>query len=97
MGYSIEIKPLATMDIIDAYNWYELQKEGLGLAFLSALDKFYNHLLVNPYTHSYYHKDIRHGALSKFPYTVVYQVIENSVIVYSVFMDKQNPAKKRTK
>ena len=39
MGYSIEIKPLATMDIIDAYNWYELQKEGLGLAFLSALDK----------------------------------------------------------
>ena len=37
MEYHIEIRPLATMEIIDAYSWYESQREGLGIEFLESL------------------------------------------------------------
>jgi toxin ParE1/3/4 len=97
MDHSIEIRPLATLETIDAYNWYESQRDGLGLEFLASLDSFYDNLLLNPYTHSFYVDSVRQGVLNKFPYTVVYEVHENLIIIYSVFMDKQNPVKKRTK
>ena len=33
MQYKIEVRPLAALEIIEAYDWYELQKAGLGLEF----------------------------------------------------------------
>ena len=50
MAYKIEVRPLATIEIIEAYDWYELQKEGLGLDFLNELDNFFDSLLRNPNT-----------------------------------------------
>jgi toxin ParE1/3/4 len=97
MEFSIEIRPMAILDAIDAYNWYESKKEGLGIEFLDILDTFYDELLVSPYTHSFYVNTVRHGALKRFPYTVVYEVFDSVVVVYSVFMDKQDLAKKRIK
>ncbi len=96
MLYEIEIRPLATMETIEAYDWYELQKQGLGLEFLNELENFYEILLRNPGTHSYYEKPVRQGKINRFPYTVIYEVFEGAIVVYSVFMGKQDPAKKRT-
>lgn len=96
MQYKIEIRPLATIEILEAYDWYELQKEGLGLDFLNELENFYNGLLRNPDIYSYYNKPVREGKLNRFPYTLVYEIFETAIIIYSVFMAKQNPAKKRT-
>jgi hypothetical protein len=44
MQYKIEIRPLATIEIIEAYDWYESQREGLGLEFLHKLTsvRWYN-------------------------------------------------------
>ena len=85
------------MEISEGYNWYESQREGLGLEFLDALEQFNNKPLDNPYTHSYYINNVRQGIVSRFPYTVVYEIFGAAIVVYSVFMDKQDPMKKRTK
>lgn len=34
MPYSIEIRSLAKLEIFEAYDWYDAQREGLGLEFL---------------------------------------------------------------
>ena len=96
MAYKLEIRPLAAIEIIEAYDWYEMQRDGLGLEFLDELDSFYNSLLRNPDTYSYYEKPVRQGALNRFPYTVVYEAFENVIVIYSVFMYKQDPDKKRS-
>ena len=95
MAYKIEIRHLATIEIIEAYDWYELQKEGLGLDFLNELENFYDSLLRNPNTYGFYEKPVREGKIYRFPYTVVYEVFNDTIVVYSVFMAKQNPNKKR--
>ncbi len=96
MQYKLEIRPLATIEILEAYDWYESQKEALGLDFLNELDNFYKRLLQNPDIFSYYEKPVREGKLNRFPYTVIYEIFESVIVVYSVFMAKQNPDKKRS-
>lgn len=96
-NYKLELRPLAALEVIEAYDWYELQRQGLGIDFLNELEIFYYKLLQNPHTHSYYQKPVRSGKIERFPYVVVYEIFNEVIIVYSVFMAKQNPARKRTK
>src|SRR5688500_2656212 len=95
MHYNIELRPLATYEIIEAYDWYELQREGLGVEFLEELQNFYESLVRNPHTHSYYEEPVRQGKISRFPYDVTYEVFDSTIVIYSVFMNKQDPDKKR--
>lgn len=97
MAYKIEIRPLATIEIFEAYDWYELQREGLGMEFLVELEIFYATLQRNPDTYSYYEKPVRQGSLDKFPYTVVYETFGKVIVIYSVFMYKQDQDKKRSR
>ena len=96
MAYNLQIRPLATIEIIEAYDWYELQKEGLGFDFLDELETFYTSLIQNPFTYSYYEAPVRQGKINRFPYLVVYEIFDENIVVYSVFMAKQNPSKKKT-
>ena len=38
MPFKIEIRPLATVQIVEAYDGYQLQREGLGAEFLEELE-----------------------------------------------------------
>jgi plasmid stabilization system protein ParE len=96
MDYRIEIRTLAAREIIAAYDWYEAQREGLGAEFLQELDHFYNSLVQNPFTHSFYSEPIRQGKIRRFPYVVVYDVFDNKIVIFSVFMTRQSPENKRT-
>ena len=96
MPYKIEIRPLAKLEIFEAYDWYDAQREGLGLEFLEELDAFYASLYRNPFIYSFFEEPVRQGRLKRFPYTVVYEVIDLKIIIYSVFMIRQDRSKKRS-
>jgi toxin ParE1/3/4 len=96
MAYKLEIRPLATIEIWEAYDWYEMQREGLGLEFRMELEIFYTTLQRNPDAYSYYQKPVRQGSLDRFPYTVIYETFNDVIVIYSVFMYRQNPDKKRS-
>ena len=76
MSYKIEIRPLAVVEIIEAFDWYELQQEGLGTEFLNELEQLYKVLLNNTHTYSYYEEPIRQGKINRFPYLVVYEIFD---------------------
>ena len=96
-NYKLELRPLAALEVMEAYDWYESQRQGLGIEFLNELEIFYDKLLQNPYSHSYYQKPVRSGKIDRFPYVVIYETFDEVIVVYSIFMAKQNPIKKRTK
>ena len=95
MAYKLEIRPLATMEILEAFDWYDLQRVGLGVEFLDELDTFYKSLLRNPSSYGYHDKPVRQGKMERFPYVVVFEIFDELILVYSVFMTKQDPGKKR--
>jgi toxin ParE1/3/4 len=95
MAYKLEIRPLATLEVLEAFDWYELQREGLGVEFLNEAEAFYTSMLLNPSSYGFYDKPVRQGKIDRFPYVVVFEIFEESVVVYSVLMTRQDPNKKR--
>lgn len=59
MGYQIELGSLAALETIEAYDWYEQQRKGLGDEFIKELENFFSILIRNPNTYSYYDKPVR--------------------------------------
>ncbi len=41
MAYDLEIKPLATIEAMDAYDYYESMRPGLGEDFFTEVEAFY--------------------------------------------------------
>jgi len=95
MAYKLEIRPLAVIEVLEAFDWYELQREGLGADFLEELDVFYASMLRNPSSYGFYDKTVRQGRINRFPYLVVFEIFDESVVIYSVFMSRLDPSKKR--
>jgi len=92
--YTIVIKPNAIDMTKDAYQWYEKQQLGLGNLFMRELDSCYDKLEMWPASYTKIKKNFRHILLKKFPYVIIYEIINNDVVVYAVFHTSRNPRKK---
>ena len=101
MSFTVIVKQEAHQDTIDAYNYYEEKLTGLGERFLSALRQRYAELSANPTFYSYIDEDpqkvLRDVKLEKFPFVVVYEIIENQVVVYAVHNTYKHPRNKLRK
>ena len=89
--YALIIKPRAILMIKEAYDWYELQKPGLGEEFLEELDSFYKRIEVHPEYFGKIKKNFRQAALKRFPFVLVYEIIKTEVVVFAVFHTSRNP------
>ena len=89
--HSLIIKHQAILMTKDAYEWYEEQKLGLGEEFLNELDSIYLKLESHPEYFGKVKKSFRQGALKRFPFVIVYEIIKTEVVVFAVFHTSRNP------
>jgi plasmid stabilization system protein ParE len=101
MPFTVIVKQEAHQDTIDAYNYYEEKLTGLGERFLDALQQRYKELSANPTFYSYIDEDplkiLMDVKLEKFSFVVVYEIIENQVVVYAVHNTYKHPRNKLKK
>ena len=80
MSFTVIVKEEAHQDTIEAYNYYEKKVAGLGVRFLEALQQRYSEISENPTFYSYIDEDpmkiLRDVKLKKFPFVVVYEILE---------------------
>ena len=83
MKWEVVARPQAENDIIEVADWYENQRAGLGDEFIEELVKVFDSLETNPLLNCRQHptKNIRWRYPKRFPYRVIYEVIENSGLV----------------
>lgn len=86
-------KPQADIEILEAFNYYEEELEGLGERFLNELDKVILSINLAPNGFKNFHI-YRQIPFDVFPYILLYEVIEKTLIVYAVFKTPQDPQKK---
>ena len=81
----------------EAYRWYEGQRNGLGEAFLAAVQLALDAAAANPRAYSQVHRDKRRVLLGRFPYGLVYRIIEEQLVVIACLHAKRNPRLLRTR
>jgi toxin ParE1/3/4 len=89
MSYSVDILPAALSDIIEAAQWYEGQREGLGADFAAEVDKAIDWLAEQAMTPRirYRRKSVRWIHPHRFPYRICYYVEVQTVHVFAVVHD----------
>ncbi len=95
MLYRIIVTEKAQGEALDAFLYYEEAQGGLGIRFLESLQKVYELLSQNPQFYSFVHSDrektLRDVKLDGFPFVILFDVLDDEVIVYSVLNTYKNP------
>jgi plasmid stabilization system protein ParE len=89
--YRFIIKERAVLMAKDAYEWYEEQLPGLGGDFLLELELGYTKILENPTFYSFIENGFRRLLLKRFPYVIIYEILDTDLVVYAVFHTSRNP------
>jgi len=89
--YSIRFHESVREDILEILDWYFDQKPGLEQEFFTSLESAITRLRQNPLACQIQHRQTRYAHLSRFPYRIVYRVLEREVFVFGVFHVKRSP------
>ncbi|MFZ4700119.1 MAG: type II toxin-antitoxin system RelE/ParE family toxin [Candidatus Methylumidiphilus sp.] len=91
MNLPIRLLPEAKAEFDAAADWYEQQRRGLGLDFVTRIREVFKRLAVNPKLYAMVYRDVRQAIVTRFPYVVLYREVQGEILVISVFHTAQNP------
>lgn len=94
MTYSVIIRSKAYLEIDEAYDYYELQSPGLGDKFKDEVKSSILYLEKYPEHFAEIGHGFRQTLLHRFPFVIVYKIIDNRVLVFAVFHTSRNPNSK---
>ena len=91
MSLPVIIRPDAQVDLLNARDWYDRQRPGLGDVFEEAVEAFLDLIKVLPQLYAVTLRDVRQGKVKKFPYVVYYRVFANHIEVIAMLHGGRNP------
>ncbi len=85
--------PEAKKELLDAVDYYESCSEGLGLEFSNDIYATIQRIINYPYAWSNFSKSSRRCLAKRFPFGVIYQVLENNneIMVIAVMQLNRKP------
>ncbi len=83
MSWRVVVRPEAGDDVVEAAAWYDERRVGLGAEFVEEVRRIFDALAVNPLLTARRDpgKDIRWRYPERFPYRVIYEVLEEEQTV----------------
>lgn len=92
MSLPIVLRDEAQAEFDEAFDYYEAQRPGLGLAFAARVQEVFDRLGANPRLHAAVFADVRKAAVARFPYRVYYREETVRIQILSVFHTARDPA-----
>ena len=83
MNWRVQFRPDVEKDVAKAARWYNKKQDGLGREFVEEIIRVWDDLAENPLLNSRKHgtKNIRWRYPDRFPYRVIYEVVESEKVV----------------
>jgi len=94
MSYRLSLTPIAEANLAESKVWYEGKQIGLGEKFIQQVEFYFSRIQSNPKHFPLKKRNFREVYVKKFPFVIIYQIIENDIIVFTVFNTHQNPEQK---
>lgn len=95
MSYQIVFSPQAEEDLEEAVDWYDGKKPGLGFDFAIEVEEGLTIIQRSPNAFAYLHGDVRAFVLKRFPYSILYRVLDSraEVEIAAIVDQRQDPDK----
>ena len=96
MTKKVRLLDEAVAEVEDAALWYEERNAGLGLAFLAAIDRSFDHLSRWPLTGTLVEGvdeslQVRRTTVGSFPYYIAYVTAAQHITVLAVAHERRRP------
>ena len=88
---NIRFLSVADQEVADAVRWYDEQAEGLSRAFLDDLDRAVRLVRNYPRLGTQIEQEIRRFLLSRFPYSLIYGIDKDTIVVITVAHQHRQP------
>ncbi|MGF7139072.1 type II toxin-antitoxin system RelE/ParE family toxin [Roseimarinus sediminis] len=89
--YKLIVTSYAESDAVEAANWYNNKKAGLGSEFLLALDKKIISIKQSPQQFQIIYKNIRRALTERFPYGIFFILREKTIYILAILHTSRNP------
>ena len=91
MLMKIKIIEPAELELEDAFNYYENELIGLGTKFIQSFRNATKRILNFPLAWAAVLDDIRKCNLEKFPYTIIYAIENDTIIILAISHHHRKP------
>ncbi len=90
---NIEFLEPATAELYEAIVYYNIQRQGLGLEFAKEVQDTIERIKQNPeaWTTISTSKQARRCLTNRFPYGIIYQIRDNTILIVAVMHLKRRP------
>ena len=92
--YHLLITEKAEVEYFTAYWYYEERQSGLGDSFEGEAEHSLKTIKRNPFLYQRKYKKFREALLRRFPFFIVYEIIDDKIIIHSFFHTSRNPKMK---
>jgi len=89
--YILEFGEEAKTDLQEIYDWYEIQKYGLGDEFLISLEKSFSRIEISAEGYRKRYRNLRIEKMNRFPYLIIFKVKGKIATVVKVVHGKRHP------
>lgn len=97
MSQKLVFRPQAREEIEQAAAWYDERGSGLSAEFLRALDATVGSIVRNPRQFPTAHREMRRALLRRFPYSLIFTVSDEEVLILSCTHWRQDPRRWRSR
>jgi toxin ParE1/3/4 len=87
----VSFHELAELELNDATVFFEIEREGLGVRFSSAVEAAVAHIREHPEASPVIIRDIRRKVLKRFPYSIVYSIKSDRIRILAVANQRRRP------
>lgn len=88
----VVFRRIAKAELIEAAEWYEQRRTGLGNSFLAAVQQVLDRAALQPDFYPQTYRDIRQALVSGYPYCIYYRERSNRLLVIAVFHTARDPS-----
>jgi hypothetical protein len=88
---AVSFHEMAELELYEAVGYYESQVPGLGLGFLSEVKRATRAIQQNPESSPQILKVVHRKLLRRFPYSIMYSIIYNSIYILAIANQKRRP------
>lgn len=93
MARDIRFTLAARAEVIDARDWYEARRIGLGQRFAAEVDWIVARMAENPEQFPIIRSDVRRAIFPRFPYGLYFRVLPEFVQVIACFHGRRDPTR----